>query len=98
MKQTIIYVGVDVDDTQYHGAALDKHTGEVVDFKCRPTLKGLLGQLEKLSKYFSGCTLTLCYEATYIGYTLHIRRISQVIDPVRYYIEVPFDIPDHVGA
>jgi len=35
-----------------------------------PTLKGLLGQLEKLSKCFPGCTLSLCYEATYIGYTL----------------------------
>ena len=26
MKQTIIYVGLDVDDTQYHGTALDKNT------------------------------------------------------------------------
>ena len=70
MKQTVIYVGLDVDDTQYHGSALDQQTGEVINFKCRPTLKGLLGQLEKLSKYFPGCTLALCYEATYIGYTL----------------------------
>ncbi len=45
MKQTIIYLGLglDVDDTQYHGSAFDKNTGEVIDFKCRPTLKGLLG-------------------------------------------------------
>ena len=34
MKQTIIHVGLDVDDTQYHGSALDKRTGEVIDFKC----------------------------------------------------------------
>lgn len=70
MKQTIIYVGLDVDDTQYHGSALAKHTGEVIDFKCRPTLKGLLSQLEKLDRHFPGCTLRLCYEASYIGYTL----------------------------
>lgn len=71
MKQTIIYVGLDVDDTQYHGSALDKHTREVIDFKCRPTLKGLLGQLERLRKQFPGCALRVCYEASYIGYTLH---------------------------
>ncbi len=70
MKQNIVYVGLDVDDTQYHGSALDKNTGEVIHFKCRPTLKGLLGQLEKLGKHFPGCTFKLCYEASYIGYTL----------------------------
>jgi len=70
MKHTIIHVGIDVDDTQYHGSALDKSTGEAIDFKCRPTLKGLLDQLEKLNKYFPERTLTLCYEATYIGFTL----------------------------
>lgn len=70
MKQTIIHVGLDVDDTQYHGSALDKHTGEVIDFKCRPTLKCLLNQLEKLGQNFPCCTLKLCYEASYIGFTL----------------------------
>jgi len=48
MKQNIIYVGLDVDDTQYHGSALDKNTGEIITFKCRPTLKGLLNQLDRL--------------------------------------------------
>ena len=52
MKQNIIHIGLDVDDTQYHGSALDKNTGEVLNFKCRPTLKGLVGQLKKLHKYF----------------------------------------------
>ena len=70
MNTNMIHVGLDVDDTQYHGSALDKNTGEVIEFKCRPTLKGLLGQLKKLSQYFPGCTLRLCYEASYIGYTL----------------------------
>ena len=70
MHQNIIYVGLDVDDTQYHGSALDKKSGEVIDFKCRPTLKGLLGQLEKLGRHFPGCVFRWCYEASYIGYTL----------------------------
>ena len=30
MHQNIFYVGLDVDDTQYHGSALDRHTGEVI--------------------------------------------------------------------
>ena len=34
----VIHVGLDVDDTQYHGSALDKDTGEVITFQCRPTL------------------------------------------------------------
>jgi len=70
MKQTIVYVGLDVDDTQYHGSALDKTTGEGIDFTCRPTLNGLLSQLAKLDKHFPGYALRLCDEASYIGYTL----------------------------
>ena len=42
MKQNMLYVGLDVDDAQYHGSAFNKDTGEALDFKCRPTLKGLL--------------------------------------------------------
>ena len=70
MNKNVIYVGLDVDDTQYHGAAFDKQTGEAVSFKCRPTLKGLVRQLEKLAAYFTDCSLVLCYEASYIGHCL----------------------------
>jgi transposase len=70
MKQTILYVGLDVDDTQYHGSAFYPHTGAGLDFQCRPTLKGLFRQLEKLRQHFSGCAIRVCYEASYLGYTL----------------------------
>jgi hypothetical protein len=30
MKQNIIHIGLDVDDTQYHGSAFNKNTGEVI--------------------------------------------------------------------
>ena len=43
MNKKIVHVGLDVDDTKYHGAALNKATGELLNFKCRPTLKGLFG-------------------------------------------------------
>ena len=60
MKQNMIHIGLDVDDTQYHCAAFNKETGEVIDFKCRPTLKGLLQQLDRMARHrrFSSNTLT----------------------------------------
>ena len=79
MKQTLVYVGLDVDDTQYLGSALNKNTGEVIDFQCRPTLKGLLAQLDKLARHFPGCSIRTCYEASYIGYTLQRDLMAQGI-------------------
>jgi len=70
MNQNLIYVGVDVDDVRYHGCALDQRTGEALEFQCRSTLKGLMGQLEKVSEYFGGVDLKLCYEASYVGFSL----------------------------
>ena len=32
MKKNIIHIGLDVDDNQYHGSALNKITGEVLDY------------------------------------------------------------------
>ena len=70
MNQNVVYGGIDVDDVSYHGSALDRHTGEVLDFHCRPTLKGLVGQIEKVRKYFGDAQLKLCYEASYVGFSL----------------------------
>ena len=70
MNANVVYVGIDVDDVQYHGSALDRRTGEVLSFHCRPTLKGLVGQLENLQKHFGGAELKLCYEASYVGFSL----------------------------
>jgi hypothetical protein len=64
MKKNILHIGLDVDDTQYHGSALNHTTGEILVFKCRPNLKGLLGQLDKLHQYFPVSTFKLCYEAS----------------------------------
>ena len=70
MDMKVIYVGLDVDDTQYHGSALNKDTGEVITFQCRPTLTGLVKQLAKIDQAFPDSALCLCYEASYIGFTL----------------------------
>jgi hypothetical protein len=52
MNQTIVHMDLDVDDTQYHRSALAKDTGESIDFKCRPTLNGLLDQLKNARQAF----------------------------------------------
>lgn len=70
MDKNVIYVGIDVDDVHYHGSALDKATGELLNFRCRPTLKGLVGQLDKVHEYFGGARIKLCYEASYVGFSL----------------------------
>ena len=70
MNHTIIYVGLDVGASQYHGSTFNKDTGEVFDFQCRPTLKGLLVQRNKMARRFPVCYTKLCYETSYIGYTL----------------------------
>ena len=56
----MLHVGLDVDDTQYHGSAFNKETGEVMAFRCRPTLWGLLTELDKLQRHFQGCSIRLC--------------------------------------
>lgn len=78
MKQNIIYNFLDVDNKPYHGSALNYTTGEVLDFKCRPNLEGLLGQQDQLPGYFPGSTFKLCFEQSYMGYTLQRDRIDAV--------------------
>ena len=70
MTNNIIYIGLDVDDANFHGCALEPSTGEALTFKCRPTVKGLIRQINKIQKAFPHHEVTLCYEATYIGNTL----------------------------
>jgi len=94
MSQSIVYVGIDVDDTRYHGCALNQRTGEVLDFKCRPTLKGLVGQLEKLREYFGTVQLRLCYEASYVGFSLQRDLKDQGYDCA---VVAPSSIPRRAG-
>ena len=71
MNQNVIHVGVDVDDVSYHGAALAGTTGECFSFRSGPTLKGLLSLLEKVRKALDGGPLKVCYEASYLEFSLH---------------------------
>ena len=70
MNKKVVYVGIDVDDAQYHGSALHRDTGESINFRCRPTLKGLLAQQAKIRKHFPRHLNKTAYEASYIGFSL----------------------------
>ena len=74
MKE-LLYMGIDVDDKNFHGAGFSEETGEILEFKCKPTNKALLKfkckptnkalltKLRNLEK--KGFKLKTCYEATY---------------------------------
>jgi transposase len=94
MSGNVIYVGIDVDDVQYHGSALDRRTGEILSFHCRATLKGLFGQLDKVRKHFDGIELKLCYEASYVGFSLQ-RELAERGYPCE--VVSPSSIPRRAG-
>ncbi len=81
MKQTIVYVGLDVDDTQYHGSALAKTTGEGIDFTCawritnRHFQSALPGGL-----IFSSTILTLSGHEEYV-HGFHLPRVPNPQTP-----------------
>ena len=94
MNPSIVYVGIDVDDVRYHGCALNKNTGEMLDFDCRPTMKGLAGQLDKLRKGFGVLQMKLCYEASYVGFSLQRDLQARGYDCV---VVAPSSIPRRAG-
>ena len=64
----VLHVGLDVDDKSFHIGAFCKETGEMFEMTSKPNIGSLMRKLEKLTnKEFE---LKLCYEATYVGYSL----------------------------
>ena len=94
MNRNTVYVGIDVDDVRYHGCALNPGTGEMLEFQCLPTLKGLVGQLDKLQEYFGEAQLKLCYEASYVGFSLQRDLQSRGCDCA---VVAPSSIPRRAG-
>lgn len=63
----IQYIGIDVDDNAFHVAVADSN-GEIhQQFKCEASASGLARQLDRLGPKKSQ---RLCYEATYLGFSL----------------------------
>lgn len=68
MERNVLHIGLDVDDSAFHGAGFDLNSKNRFEFKCKPTLGALLKKLELLAD--KGYELKVCYEATYLGYRL----------------------------
>ncbi len=68
MKKRLLHVGLDVDDKSFHIGAFCKETGEIFEMTSKPNLGNLMKKLEKLKE--QNFDIKLCYEATYIGYSL----------------------------
>ncbi|NOT79063.1 MAG: hypothetical protein HOP07_08675 [Bacteriovoracaceae bacterium] len=64
----ILHVGLDVDDKSFHIGAFCSETGEVFELSSKPTVGDLLKKLEKFKAL--NFEIKICYEATYIGYSL----------------------------
>ena len=67
--KNILYIGLDVDDKAFHGAGICEKNEEILEFSCRPHFHSLLRKLKSFQQ--KGFELHTCYEATYIGYSLH---------------------------
>lgn len=67
MNMNLIHVGLDVDDTQHHGSALDKST---VQDRCMPTIR--IHQHEILSQDF--------YQGLVMAYRSGDYSMSAIVD------------------
>ena len=63
----VLHVGLDVYDKNFHIGAFCSATGEVFELSSKPTVGDLLRKLEKFKENFQ---IKICYEATYIGFSL----------------------------
>ena len=63
MKKEILYAGLDVDDQAYHFFGFTKESGEIIEFKCSPSVCSLEKKLKKFGA--ERFELRMCYEASY---------------------------------
>ena len=75
--KVILYVGIDVDDKSFHLCGFNRDNGELLEMSCKPNNSSLLSKLRLLES--KGFILETCYEATYIGYSLHRFLVSHNI-------------------
>ena len=66
----IMYLGLDVDDNAFHGCGIYEKGGkeQMIEFKTKPSGGALMQKLGNLRK--EGFELKICYEATYLGFSL----------------------------
>ena len=69
MNTNIFFIAIDVDDKSFHGCGVNKNTGEIKEFACKPTVGHLEKKLREFLKDAEG--VKVCYEATYLGFSLY---------------------------
>ena len=69
MSTMIQYIGIDVDDKNFHGCCVDgNNENNIIEFRTNPTVSAFIKKLEEISK--DGYKFKLCYEATYLGFCI----------------------------
>jgi transposase len=66
--RSILHIGLDVDDKNFHGGCFCLDTGEIFEFKTKATLGALVKKIIDFKK--KGYEVKVCYESSYIGYNL----------------------------
>jgi len=64
----LAFAAVDVDDNSFHVCVIDPATKQSQYFQSKPTAKALIRKLNEQRP--EGKDLKICYEATYLGYSL----------------------------
>ena len=78
--EKVMYLAIDVDDKSFTACGLYADNGQekTIEFKSKPSIGALD---EKLSKYKEqGFRLKVCYEATYLGFSLYRDIVSKGYD------------------
>lgn len=68
MDSKILFIGLDVDDKNFHGYVMGSGLPEGFDFKAKPTVASVLCKVQKFID--EGYELKFCYESTYLGFSL----------------------------
>ena len=66
--ENLLFCGIDVDDKHFNTCVINNDTGEMLHFKCRPNASALVTKLKAVSSLEA---LRVCYEATFLGYSLY---------------------------
>lgn len=69
MQKAIYYGSIDVDDNHFNVALINSNTEDMIHFKSSPNVSAMIKKIKQ--KNISSKDIQLCYEATYLGYTLY---------------------------
>lgn len=78
MEKSILFVGVDVDDRAFNCYFTTPDLKETGHFKCKPNSAALASKFDGLVA--QGFDLRICYEATYLGFSLQRALRSRGFD------------------